>query len=799
MDLSQTLPVLLGIAWLLPLASFVLIVFFGPRMGPHGKLAGHVATGAILGALVLSVIALGGWLSNHPITDAHHEEVAAAGDEAGDDEAAHHPAEKVAYTGHWYSLVDVGRLSIGISYYIDALTVAMFVMVSLIATCIHFYAQGYMHDELHDITDHEVILPHGHHFHRPGRYHRFFQYLSLFCFSMLGLVYAGNIAMVFVFWELVGICSYFLIGFYYERKSASTAANKAFIVNRVGDFGMLIGLMALWGSLGTFSFGDYTTTDGTRAPGIFSLVRPEENDFHLTVPDGMVKAAAADEVSAIVRYEAGRPEDATAQINSQIEQWRADGLGYWLLVIAGIGIFCGCVGKSAQFPLHVWLPDAMEGPTPVSALVHSATMVAAGVYLVGRFFPVFTPEVLLVIAYVGMITLFIAATIALTAVDIKRVLAYSTVSQLGYMMLALGVGGWLAGIFHLITHAFFKSLLFMCSGSVIHACHTNDMTRMGALRHKMPWTAWTMLVGCLAIIGAGIPLTPIGFSGYFSKDAIIAQALLFSDSNPQHAILFWMAAGGAALTAFYMFRLWFMTFAGPPRDHHVYEHAHESPPIMYMPLVVLSVFAVAVAWPIFGLTGLLEQARSPGTLPEAVGVLAWSPTIPNEHLPHGEEYHWVHTTAGLVAFGTAALGVLIAAVFYGWRKLDPSRVAGAVSPVYRFLINKWWFDELYHALFVAPALFISRRIADFDRLVIDRFIDGCARAARGVATFDDVIDRYGVDGAVNATARWIYAAGDSLRQLQTGKLRQYVTFIVVGTVAIFVIVSFLRRYTFAGM
>lgn len=797
MDLSQTLPVLLGIAWLLPLASFALIVFFGPRMGPHGKYAGHVATGAILAAFLLSVVALSGWLSHHPIGDAHHEDIASAGEStaaAANEEGTHHPAEKVAYTGDWYSLVEIGSLWIGISYYVDALTIAMFAMVTLIATCIHFYSWGYMHDELHEITDHEVTLPHGQQLHRPGRYSRFFQYLSLFCFSMLGLVYAGNVAMVFVFWELVGICSYFLIGFYYERKTASTAANKAFIVNRVGDFGMLVGMMALWGSLGTFSFGDFTGTDGTPAPGIFSLVRPQANDYRLTVPDGMVRAAAADEVAAIVRYEAGRPSEAAAEIDSQIEQWRAEGLGYWLLIVAGVGIFCGCVGKSAQFPLHVWLPDAMEGPTPVSALVHSATMVAAGVYLVGRFFPVFTPEVLLVIAYTGGITLFIAATIALTAVDIKRVLAYSTVSQLGYMMLALGVGGWLAGIFHLITHAFFKSLLFMGSGSVIHACHTNDMTRMGALRHKMPWTAWTMLVGCLAIIGAGIPLTSIGLSGYFSKDAIIAQALLFSDSNPQHAVLFWTAAGGAALTAFYMFRLWFMTFAGPPRDHHVYEHAHESPPVMYVPLVILAVFAVIIAWPIFGLTGLLEQARSPGTLPETTGLLAWSPTVPNEHLPHGEAYHWVHTTAGLVAFGTALLGVLIAAVFYGFRKLDPNRVANAVSPAYRFLINKWWFDELYQALFLAPVLFISRRAADFDRTVIDRFVDGCARAARSVATFDDVIDRYAVDGAVNWSARWIYATGNGLRQLQTGKLRQYVTFIVVATVAIFVIVSFLRQY-----
>jgi NADH-quinone oxidoreductase subunit L len=470
------------------------------------------------------------------------------------------------------------------------------------------------------------------------------------------------------------------------------------------------------------------------------------------------------------------------------------------LIVAGIGIFCGCVGKSAQFPLHVWLPDAMEGPTPVSALVHSATMVAAGVYLVGRFFPVFTPEVLLIIAYTGGITLFIAATIALTAVDIKRVLAYSTVSQLGYMMLALGVGGWLAGVFHLITHAFFKSLLFMCSGSVIHACHTNDMTRMGGLRHKMPWTAYTMLVGCLAIIGAGIPLTSIGLSGYFSKDAILAQALLFSEDNPRHAILFWVAAGGAALTAFYMFRLWFMTFAGPPRDHHIHDHVHESPPVMYVPLVILAIFAVVVAWPFFHLTDLLEQARSPGTLTASTGELGWAPTIPNERLPHDDDaYHWIHTTAGLVAFGTALAGFLIALVIYGLRLLDPARIRGVFSPVYSFLINKWWFDELYNAIFVQPVLFISRRIADFDRKVIDGFIDGCAWAVRRVAVFDDVIDRWGVDGAVNATARWIYAAGDSLRQLQTGKLRQYVTFIVVATVAIFVIVTFIRNYSLAGM
>ena len=343
---------------------------------------------------------------------------------------------------------------------------------------------------------------------------------------MLGLVIAGNVAMVFVFWELVGICSYFLIGFYIERKSASTAANKAFIVNRVGDFGMLIGLMALWASLGTFAFGDkqdakgqtvLTESGAIAEPGIFSQLRTAANDYRL------VPAGEHD------RRRSSRNRQPAA--DRRRRRSRPARRGHWLLLIAGVGIFCGCVGKSAQFPLHVWLPDAMEGPTPVSALVHSATMVAAGVYLVGRFYPVFSPEVLLVIAIIGCITLFIAATIAITATDIKRVLAYSTVSQLGYMMLALGLGGWVAGLFHLITHAFFKSLLFLCSGSVIHAVHTNDMTEMGGLRKKMPITAYTMLIGCLAIIGAGIPLTPIGFSGYYSKDAIIEQAWSYAQTN----------------------------------------------------------------------------------------------------------------------------------------------------------------------------------------------------------------------------------------------------------------------------
>jgi proton-translocating NADH-quinone oxidoreductase chain L len=800
MELGETLPLLLALAWLMPLASFVIIVLFGPRLGKAGVLAGYVATGAILISMVLSLISLAMWVSQHGFAEEHHaaagSHAAAPADEshgqpAAADQAptpAEHAAEPAYYAGDWYALGIFGPLKITIGYYIDALTVAMFVMVTIIATCIHFYANGYMHDELHDVTDHEVILSNGQHLHRKGRFHRFFQYMSLFSFSMLGLVIAGNVAMVFVFWELVGICSYFLIGFYIERHSASTAANKAFIVNRVGDFGMIVGMMILFGTLGTFAFGDLKTDAGVER-GIFSLVRPAETNHALIVPNGMVKASAAQEIAAGVE-----PTDA------QIATWRQQGYGYWLLVLAGLGIFCGCVGKSAQFPLHVWLPDAMEGPTPVSALVHSATMVAAGVYLVGRFYPVFAPEVLLTIAYIGAITLFLAATIAITATDIKRVLAYSTVSQLGYMMLALGVGGWLAGVLHLFTHAFFKSLLFLCSGSVIHACHTNELPKMGGLRHKMPWTAYTMLVGCLAIAGAGIPFV-IGFSGYYSKDAILAQALSFANrpSNFLHTWLFYIAAAGAAITAFYMFRLWYMTFAGPPRDHHIYEHAHESPKVMYVPLVILAVFAVCVAWPFPGgasLQNLLETARSAGTAPGAAdGLLLTRLVVPAEHESHAEA---IHVQATLVASATALVGFILATMFYGLRTLSPEDVRRQFSPIHRWLINKWYFDELYHAVFVRPVLIFSGIVAATDRRLIDRLVDNLARWTRGLSDVDDLIDRYFVDGLVNLSANWLYSLAVSLRRLQTGQLRQYVMFIVVGTVAIFAVASLLLGFATAG-
>ncbi len=786
MNIQFTLPLLFALAWLLPLVSFTLIVFFGPRMGRAGNKAAHVATAAIMGSCLLSFTALVLWLSR----------------------TSHEPV-----SGDWYVFAAFGSLRMMIGYYIDSLTVAMFCMVTLVASCIHVYSIGYMHGELSDVIDAAAPLGDGQPMRRHGRYFRFFQYLSLFCFSMLGLVVAGNVAMVFMFWELVGICSYLLIGFWRERQSASNAASKAFIVNRVGDFGMIVGLMVIWTGMGTFSFADYKVKgpDGNTVtmPGIFSQVRPAENEHRLQVPDGMVKLAAHNEMKEIAlaglaqrqlfEKQVKNPDFlkgvfqgyTTRIISNKLPDWRKQGYGYGLLVVAGLGIFCGCIGKSAQFPLHVWLPDAMEGPTPVSALIHAATMVAAGVYLVGRFYPVFTPEVLLVIASIGCITLFIAATIAITATDIKRVLAYSTVSQLGFMMLALGLGGWIAGMMHLFTHAFFKSLLFLCSGSVIHACGTNEMPQMGGLRRKMPITAMTMLIGCLAIAGAGIPMV-IGLSGFHSKDLIIAQDLSFWKHNPGlYGLFFYAALLGASMTAFYMFRLWYLTFFGNPRDGHVYHHAHESPRVMTVPLMILALMAIIVAWPIpwtdIGLKPLLHQSQPAGTAEGiAGGLLLPNLTMPAEELAEVPPNNII---AECAAFTVAFLGFIFATLFYAVRVWSPEDVRRAFPRVYNFLVRKWMFDELYAFLFVRPVLCVSGWVANIDKKGIDWLADKSARAVEAIARLDDWIDRIFIDTPVNLTARWTYALGLRLRAIQTGSIRQYVMWIAAGLVGLFVLLS----------
>ena len=812
---GETLRNWLMIAWLLPLLGFVVEIFFGfysknPR---HSKAAAWCAVGCIGAGFLCSVAAFVQWSSAsnafgetgwitakkhaHHDTDHHADEdshEAAPGHshegEAGGKEHGHgsvssdsvfmltstsaeEPAVGVergqtAYSGVLYTLGVFGGIEISMDYYIDSLTLVMFMMVTLIATCIHLFAIGYMSDELVDeYVDHFAHTADGKHVHRPGRFYRFFAFLSLFCFAMLGLVLAGNIFQVFVFWELVGICSFLLIGFYTERKSASNAANKAFIMNRVGDFGFLIGLMVLLTYFGTFRFGDTTAEGEVVDQGLFSMVdRDATGNFVTDDITGEILITGAD----------GHALQKDGQNRT---------IPYFLMVVAGLGVFAGCVGKSAQFPLQTWLPDAMEGPTPVSALVHSATMVAAGVYLTGRFFPMFVQEVLLTIAYAGCITLFVAATIAVVATDIKKVLAYSTISQLGYMMLGLGVFGWGAGLFHLITHAFFKSLMFLCSGSVIHGCHhEQEMPKMGGLLKKMPITALTMLVGVCAI--AGFPMIlGLHFSGFHSKDAIVASSLAFVKANPAHFLLFFMPLLTAGITAFYMFRLWFFTFWGKPRDQHVYDHAHESPWIMTVPLLILAPFAWLCAFG--GEQGnlyLMITGDEPAHVAAGVSALTQGGLV----LPSHDAIHAVHGTAGMLALVAAFSGALIAYLLYGTNVVNLERMKQQLSGAHSFLSNKWHFDELYDALFMNPAHKVGAFCAWFDKAVFDNVIHGFAKAGIIVGKWDRAFDEKVVDGFVNLVGDSTKSVGNSLKVVQTGRLRQYVMFIVLGVVALFAIV-----------
>jgi NADH-quinone oxidoreductase subunit L len=819
-QLGVTLRNLLTAAWLVPLAGFVIELYALNWKWSHrlSKAPAYLAVGCIGFGFLCSVAALALWgnqtdwaaLKCHGVSAAHGEAAAhpavaaeepAAAARAGHDvEGAivvepgvmeqephdgepadhaahgahgaegggHHGSYSGPYYGTFYRLAQFGPLTVSLDWYIDSLTLVMFAMVTLIATCIHVFAIGYMSEELtEEYVDHEVHTRDGHHLHRPGRFHRFFAFLSLFCFSMLGLVLAGNIFQVFVFWELVGLCSYLLIGFYVERKSASTAANKAFIMNRVGDFGFLIGLMVLFTFLGTFQF-----FDNGEQPGLFTQIRGAQGEI-VTTDDGRDVLLHNAHGEPLVDPQSGSPRT----------------ISYLLLVVAGLGVFGGCIGKSAQFPLQTWLPDAMEGPTPVSALVHSATMVAAGVYLAGRFYPIFAPEVLLAIAYIGCVTLFLAATIAIVATDIKRVLAYSTISQLGYMMLAIGVAGWGAGLFHLITHAFFKSLMFLASGSVIAGCHhVQEMTRMGGLQRKMPITAGAMLVGVIAIAGLAIPgitlpvIGPIAFSGYHSKDAIVASALAYADLNPYHSLLFLTPLATAGITSFYMFRLWFMTFAGPPKDEEVYAHCHESPWVMTGPLIVLSFFAIFCA---FG--------GEEGPLYRLIG---HSETVPAEHarhhqgavdlvLPGHHETHAVHSTAGTLALLSAVAGMALAYALYVARWVNPADVRRALPRTYDFLADKWRFDALYDVMFVQPVHVVARWCTAFDKYVLDFALNTSAGVMVWISRWDRKFDETMVDGFVNLLANVTYAFGRSLRTVQTGRLRQYVMWIAFGVLVLF--------------
>ena len=700
-----------------------------------------------------------------------------------------------------------GLLSLG--FRIDMLSAIMFVMVTFIATLIHLFSIGYMSDELKKtVEDHEVHTAHGH-LERRGRFGRFFMFLSLFCFSMLNLVLADNLFQVFLSWELVGICSYLLISFYFERMSASNAANKAFITNRIGDAGFIIGLLIVWTYFGTFNFQE-----------VFSRIRCPGEDAH-----GPILIAGANAEHKIIRGNQGEkvgmyrmitlaadgnaalifPRDAdhlhgpTATTRASVEprKYEYGYIPYWLLIVAGLGIFLGCVGKSAQFPLQVWLPDAMEGPTPVSALIHAATMVAAGVYLVGRCYPLFTPEVLLTIAYTGGITLFGAATVAVVMTDIKKVLAYSTVSQLGYMMLALGVGGWTAGLLHLLTHAFFKALLFLGSGSVIYGCHhQQDMLKMGGLLPKMKITAFTMLMGVLAIAG-----TPF-FSGWYSKDEILVAAYGFFTVHREHFLLFLLPLVTAGITTFYMFRMWLMTFTGKPRDEHVYEHAHESPWMMTVPLILLAILSVCVAWgwPLWEpekswLGSQLNHYSQPISAHPAAGEHA----VLVDFVAETKKAHEGHSLVGGLALAVVLIGLAFALVLYGtpspaigWLSgffgvLDPADAKEQFPGVHRFLTHKWYFDEIYSALIVRPGLVISHWCRNFDTYVIDGFVHLLQKLSLLTSLWSGRFDKGIVDGLVNLVADVSFAVGNWLRNVQTGYLRSYVLFLALAAMALWML------------
>ncbi len=545
---------------------------------------------------------------------------------------------------NWLS---IGNLSADFGLKLDALSLMMLFVVTGVGGLIHIYSYGYMHED-------ESMA-------------RFFACLSLFTFSMLGIVLANNFLMMFIFWELVGVSSYLLIGFWFEKPSAGDAAKKAFIVNRLGDFGFLFGILMVWGLLGSLSFST------------------------------LQSVMAANPVA----------------------------LGC-CATIATLLIFCGCMGKSAQFPLHVWLPDAMEGPTPVSALIHAATMVAAGVYMLCRTLFLFNAESLHIIAYIGGFTALLAALMAVQQNDIKRIIAYSTLSQLGYMVMAVGLGGPTSAMFHLTTHAFFKALLFLAAGSVIIGMHhEQDIWKMGGLKKKMPITFWTFLIGTLAL--SGVP----PFAGFYSKDSILAQAL-----EEKNYLLFGVAVFVAALTVFYTFRLFFVVFLGKEKSKEA-SHAHESPLVITIPLMILAVFSFAG-----GFIGITNNYGS------QFGAEHASLTVMEQFM---HPFHDVFPMA--CGLGAALVGFLVAMALYKNVDSDPlPKKLGALATAMK---NRFYFDELYEATFI--------RAHDF------------------LAAVADWIDRWILEGAIIGAIRGgTDLTGRALRLAQTGNLQTYAFLFILG-------------------
>ncbi len=643
---------LIWLIFLLPVFSFIIISFFiRPFVRKESKVAGYLTITAIGVSLVLSI-----WTLSAVMREPGHE--------------------LIVPDINWLA---VGDLSIHLGVMVDALTAVMLVVVTVVSLMVQVYSQGYMHGD-------------------PG-YHRYYAWMSLFTASMLGVVMADSLLLIFVFWELVGLCSYLLIGFWFHRPSAANAAKKAFIVTRLGDFGFLAAILLLFTRTGTFDIAE----------------------LHELAATGVLAGTA--------------------------------------LTWAAIGIFSGAIGKSAQFPLHVWLPDAMEGPTPVSALIHAATMVAAGVFLVARTLPIFVHsiEAVTTVAAIGGFTAIFAASMGLVMTDIKRVIAYSTISQLGYMMLGLGAaaigvahggnvtievakGAAAIGIFHLFNHAFFKALLFLGAGSVNHATGTFDIRLMGGLRKAMPWTFATFLTAALSLAG----IWPL--SGFWSKDEILAIAW---ENQP---VLFYLAMITVFMTAFYIFRVLFITFGGEyrggsPEAHGT--HPHESPPVMIVPMVILAILAIGSGF--WNVTGSFSA-----------------------FMGHGETHSFieglfgifVHSPLPLISLVVAGLGILLAYAMYSRKWVSAERIGSMFKPLYTLFLRKYWFDELYENLIVRKALL------------------------GGLFAGLQQIDTYGVDGAVNGVANGAIAGGRAIRRAQTGQLQLYGLVIGIGILVIILVLYF---------
>ncbi|MGZ9586306.1 NADH-quinone oxidoreductase subunit L [Paenibacillus marinisediminis] len=619
-------------AWaipVIPLLAFLVLTAFGRSMKGAAALLGVVSS---LISLVLSVLVL---------------------TERGTG------AEPFTRSYEWVSFGDV-RFEIG--YEITNLNVLMLIIVTVVSTLVNLYSSGYMADD--------------------ERKSVFFAYIALFTSAMLGLVISPNLLQLYIFWELVGVCSFLLVGFWYERPAARAAAKKAFIVTRIGDIGLLIAILIL-----------------------FWYMPNHALDF------GTIKTVF---VSA----------DSAAQYGISLS------LATWIASL----IFVGAIGKSGQFPLHTWLPDAMEGPTPISALIHAATMVAAGVYLVARTFDIFqvSDTAMAIVAAVGGFTAIFAATIGIAQRDIKRILAYSTVSQLGYMMMALGLGALTAGIFHLFTHAFFKALLFLGAGSVIHAIHTQDIFGMGGLSRKMKITTWTFAIGALAL--SGIP----PFSGFWSKDAILTAAW------EQNKLLFIVGLVAACFTAFYMARLFFLVFTGSAANQEAHDHAHESPSTMTIPLIVLAVLAVVAGFVYTPFNGQF------GT---------WLTGAPEEE----------HANILVIVLSSAAgiVGILLGYMLYGPGKRGRTAPGEQVNPVYRLLENKYYIDELYQLIIVRPLGAIGRALNAFDYYIVDGVVRGITAITVGF--------------------------GKTSTRLQNGQLQTYGLISLFGFAALVVLVLALGR------